>query len=89
LTAGLSSGAPAWKYPTTRATERCSVIALILASAMPCRPASVTNPDRRLWPPKSPSHPASRARRRTTRPPAAGDSASNRRRRPHIQPQRH
>ena len=47
-------------------TARCSVIAMIAGSATPWRLASVTKPDRRLCPPKSPSSPANRARRCTS-----------------------
>lgn len=46
--AGLSSAAPAWKYPLTLATDRCSVIAITAGSGTPCLPASVTKPERKL-----------------------------------------
>lgn len=46
--AGLSSAAPAWKYPMTLATDRCSVIAITAGSGTPCLPASVTKPERKL-----------------------------------------
>lgn len=44
-------------------------------SRTPCLAASVTNPECRLCPQKSPSSPASRARRWTISPTAAGDRA--------------
>jgi len=40
-------------------------MAMTGGSGTPCLPASVTNPDRRLCAPKSPSSPASLARRFT------------------------
>lgn len=54
-------------------TDRCSVSCMIAGSATPWRLASVTNPDRRLCPPKFPSSPAKRAQRCTISPTAAGD----------------